>query len=84
MTVTAAINTVEITAPANPSISDKIRRGRLTALATLRARHAAARNVVSIFENTIETRVAEPVFHSRRATNAPRRSKLLLKNAFST
>ncbi|MBV7377387.1 hypothetical protein [Maritimibacter dapengensis] len=59
-------------------IIEKIRRGRLAALAALRARTAQTENVVSIFDTAIETRISEPVFRSRRSGSGPRPSKLLL------
>lgn len=59
-------------------IVEKIRRGRLAALAALRARTADARNVVSIFDTGLEPRVSEPVFHSIRQGAPQRPSRLLL------
>ena len=56
-------------------IIERVRRGRLAALAALRARTAASGNVVSIFETAIPTRAAEPMFHSCR-----RPAPLLLTN----
>ncbi|MBV7407588.1 hypothetical protein [Maritimibacter sp. DP1N21-5] len=63
-----------------PSLADKVRRGRLAALASLRAKAAASQNVVSIFDNVLPLREAVPVFHSRRVKRTRPMSRLLLTN----
>ena len=62
------------------SLADKVRRGRLAALASLRAKAARAENVVSIFDNVLPVRETVPVFHSRRAPAPKHLPRLLLTN----
>ncbi|MAM61973.1 hypothetical protein [Maritimibacter sp. UBA3975] len=63
---TATTETLTTTGSEDLPIIDKARRGRLAALARLRARSAVAGNVVSMFDNTIPRRTAVPVFQSCR------------------
>lgn len=62
------------------SPADKVRRGRLAALASLRAKAARSENVVSIFDNVLPVRETVPVFRSRRAAPPKHLPRLLLTN----
>lgn len=73
-------NVTQITDNNDTAIIDRVRRGRIAALAGLRAKTARTANVVSIFENTIQLRAPEPVFHSKRAVEQAKLPKLLLTN----
>lgn len=80
-TVTEAMPLTTAAEAEDMPIIDKIRRGRLAALAALRARTAQSGNVVSIFDTAIETREVEPVFRSQRAGQHHRSSRVLLTKA---
>jgi hypothetical protein len=60
------------------SIIDKIRKGRLTALAAHRAKFSDAENVVSIFDREVAIRAATPVFHTSRVRQEERQEKAKL------
>ena len=55
-------------------IIDKVRRGRLAALAAHKAKFAESENVVSIFDREMAVRAATPVFHSRRTAMNERKA----------
>lgn len=55
---------------------EKAREGRRAALASLSTRNVGAENVVSMFEGVIQRRTAVPLFHTTRASAAPRRAAL--------
>lgn len=61
-------------------IIDKLRRGRLAALAALRARTAPSENVVPMFETEMPRRAARPVFHTCRKSAPEKLPPLLLTN----
>lgn len=65
--ITAADDEPTFEAAAETPIIDKIRRGRLTALAAHRAKFAGSENVVSIFDREMAIRAATPVFCSKRS-----------------
>lgn len=61
-------------------IVEKIRRGRLGALAALRAKLGDSGNVVSIFEGDLPRRADSPVFHTCRKSKENKLPTLMLTN----
>ncbi len=79
MTFQAAYNTETLDETAQEmSIIDKVRKGRLTALAAHRAKFSNADNVVSIFDRETAVRAATPVFHTSRMRQEDRQEKAKL------
>lgn len=61
-------------------IVEKVRRGRLAALAALRAVTADSGNVVSIFDGALPKRADRPVFHTCRKASENKLPPLMLTN----
>ncbi|MEC7760423.1 MAG: hypothetical protein VX874_00765 [Pseudomonadota bacterium] len=82
MTVFTASATAVLETDGRPDlpIIEKVRRGRLAALAALRARTADSANVVSLFEGELPRRADRPVFHTCRKPNENKLPPLLLTN----
>jgi hypothetical protein len=80
MTSNTATTVLETEGCTDTPIVEKVRRGRLAALAALRARAVDSGNVVSIFECEIPKRRDGPVFHTCRKSSENKLPPLLLTN----